>query len=363
MISVSLCMIVKDEEETLPRCLNSVADLVDELVIVDTGSTDGTPEVIRSFGGQVYQFEWIDDFAAARNYAFSQATQDYILWLDADDVLLEKDRAEFLKLKESLDPGVDSVTMAYNLSEDEFGNVTFSLRRNRLVKRERQFRWIGPVHEYLEVAGNIYNSSVSVTHRRKANRESSDRNLRIYERRQAAGEVFSPRDQYYFGNELKDHGRYRQAIRQYELFLLGNQGWIEDNITACGRLADCYHELGDEQSSFESSLRSLEYDAPRPEFCCRIGFHFLRKHKYEAAAFWYKLATEIQLPVNHMAFQQAAYTTWLPHLQLCVCYDRMGDKERAYRHNEIALEYRPNDPVMLGNREYFLKERERRDGA
>jgi glycosyltransferase involved in cell wall biosynthesis len=162
--SISLCMIVKNEEDTLARCLSSVVNFVDEIIIVDTGSTDRTKEIARPFTSDIYDFAWIDDFAAARNYAFSQATMEYILWLDADDFLREKDRSNLAKLKHTLDPSVDSVTMEYHLDHDEYGNVTVKNRRNRLVKRSNSFRWIGRVHEYLEVWGHIINSDVAVTH-------------------------------------------------------------------------------------------------------------------------------------------------------------------------------------------------------
>lgn len=353
MITISLCMIVKDEEEIIGRCLDTVADLVDEFIIVDTGSTDKTQAIIERYTDNKHTFEWVDDFGAARNYAFDQATKDYILWLDADDVLKQEDRDKLLALKQTLDPSIDSVTMLYNLSEDEFGNVTFSLRRNRLVKRERHFRWIGQVHEYLQVNGNILNSDIAVTHRSTNNERDSDRNLKIYEKRVAAGEQLSPRDLYYFANELKDHAQYTKAIQYYESFLATGQGWIEDNISTCGKLADCYHALGDSQMELESSLRSLQYDLPRAEFCCRIGYHFLNTHNYNSAIAWYKMATELKLPDNHLGFVNPACSTWLPHLQLSVCYDRIGQYELACQHNEIALQYRPEDPRMLGNRAYF----------
>ncbi len=348
-------MIVKNEQAVIARCLDSVADLMDELILVDTGSTDETPAILGRYADRVYSFDWVDDFAAARNYAFAQATGDYIFWLDADDVLLEEDREKLRALKEQLDPKVDSVTMLYHLGEDEYGNVTFSLRRNRLVKRARGFRWIGAVHEYLEVGGRIVHSDIAVKHRSLEPERDSDRNLRIYETRYARGEEFSPRDLYYYANELKDHGLPRRAIRFYEAFLMTRKGWVEDSISACGKLADCYHSLGNAQLEREASLRSLEYGAPRPEFCCRIGHSFLTEQQYEAAVFWYKLATEIKLPEDHLAFVNPACSTWLPHLQLCVCYDRLGRHELAWQHNELALNFRPNDPIMLGNREYLTK--------
>ena len=104
MISISLCMIVKNEESVIGRCLESVKDIVDEIIIVDTGSTDNTKEIIKTFTDKIYDFEWIDNFSAARNYSYSKASMEYILWLDADDVILEEDRIKFKELKMSLDP-------------------------------------------------------------------------------------------------------------------------------------------------------------------------------------------------------------------------------------------------------------------
>ena len=92
MVTISLCMIVRDEEDVLGRCLESVRDLVDEIIIVDTGSKDRTKEIAAQFEARLFDFVWVDDFAAARNAAFAQASCDYCLWLDADDVLLEAEK-------------------------------------------------------------------------------------------------------------------------------------------------------------------------------------------------------------------------------------------------------------------------------
>jgi glycosyltransferase involved in cell wall biosynthesis len=353
VITISLCMIVKNEEQLLARCLHTVHSLVDEIIVVDTGSTDRTREIAAQFTERIYDFEWVDDFAAARNYAFAQATKDYILWLDADDILKEADQAKLRALKENLPPTTDSVSMLYHLSEDEYGNVTFSMRRNRLVRRSMSFRWIGAVHEYLEVFGTVISSDAAVTHRSASEDHASTRNLDIYERRLAAGETFSPRDLYYYANELKDHRQYRKASSFYERFLDGGQGWIEDNIAACGKLADCYHELGDKQRQLEATLRAFGYGSPRAEFCCRLGYRKMEEADWRAAITWYSLATELPPPADSWGFVNPTFSTWLPHLQLAVCYDRVGEHDLAERHNELALAYRPGDERMLANRRYF----------
>lgn len=97
------------------RLLESTAHLVDEIIVLDTGSQDRTKEVAAKYGAKVFDFDWIDDFSAARNEAFAKATQEYILWLDADDVLLPEDQEKFLELKRTLAPNVDYVSMLYNL--------------------------------------------------------------------------------------------------------------------------------------------------------------------------------------------------------------------------------------------------------
>ena len=83
MVSVSLCMIVKNEEEVLGRCLDSVAGFPDEILVADTGSTDGTKAAAMERGARVFDFPWRDDFAAARNFSFSQGRGTYLFWMDA----------------------------------------------------------------------------------------------------------------------------------------------------------------------------------------------------------------------------------------------------------------------------------------
>ncbi|CAA7600344.1 Glycosyltransferase 2-like [Acididesulfobacillus acetoxydans] len=350
-ITLSLCLIVRNEEETLGHCLDSIRDLVDEIILVDTGSTDRTKEIGQKYTDKIFDFAWVDDFAQARNFSFSQATQDYILWLDADDILAAPDREKFAVLKKTLDPSTDVVNMPYLLAFDQFGQVSFSLRRNRLVKRSRNFRWVGAVHEYLEVGGRILNSDICVTHKGKPERDSA-RNLRIFESRLARGEEFSPRDLYYYANELYEQKLFNRAVEFYQKFLATDQGWVEDRIAACGRLADCFQSLNEKDKALQSLFKSFAYDVPRAEACCRLGHQFLQTGNYAQAVFWYKLATQLKVPDGWGPRIEACWT-WLPHLQLCVCYDRLGQYELAYAHNEIARTYRPEDPQVLHNKKYL----------
>ncbi|GGA75946.1 glycosyltransferase [Ornithinibacillus halotolerans] len=349
MVSISLCMIVKNEEEVLARCLDTVKDIVDEINIVDTGSTDSTVEIAKRYTDRVFFFEWIGNFAAARNESFKYATKDYILYLDADDVLLEEDQEKLKKLKETLDPTVDSVSMYYNAGLDEFGNVTLQYRRNRLVKRSRNFVWKGDCHQYLEVHGKIINSDIAVTH--KKIRHSVGRNLDIYKNKIARGDEFTPRDYFYYGNELRENELYKEAIESYKKNIQMAEGWIEDKVYACINKADCYRKLGEMEEELASLFESFKFSkTPRPEICSRIGYYFQRKREYQSAIFWYDLATKLENDFNKWSFTYPAYSTWYPHLQMCVCYYNLQDFEKSYYHNEEARKYRPDDEKIIFNK-------------
>ena len=111
MATISLCMIVKNEEAVLARCLDSIADLMDEIIIVDTGSTDHTKEIAAKYTSQIYDFKWTSDFSAARNFSFSKANMDYIYAADADEVLDDFNHERFLRLKNALLPEIEIVQM------------------------------------------------------------------------------------------------------------------------------------------------------------------------------------------------------------------------------------------------------------
>ncbi len=357
MVSISLCMIVKDEEEVLARCLESVRDLVEEIIVVDTGSSDRTAEIARRYTPHVLSFPWIDDFSAARNFAFSQGTSDYLMWLDADDVVLDKDRTAFRALKETLAPDVDVVMMKYNLAFDAAGEPTFSNYRERLVRKDAKLRWTGPVHEVLPIVGKvIYVPHVAVTHR-KLKPSDPMRNLNIMEKYIAAGGKLDPRQTFYYARELSDNRRNEQAIEVFEGFLDSGQGWVENQIEACRGLALCYFRLSQNEKGLDALLKSLRYDTPRAELCCDLGGYFLERNRLPQAVFWYEQARGIKPMPERGGFLLLDCYGYLPCIQLCLCYHRMGLEEKAVEMNELAGSFKPSDRAVAYNRAYFLKKR------
>ena len=145
-MTISCCMIVKNEEKMLPACLASLQGIADELIVVDTGSEDRTREIAASFGARVSEFTWVDDFSAARNYAFSLATGEYIYSADADEVIDEENRARFLELKRALAQGdieADIVQMYYcgQLKQRTVYNFDRELRPKLFRRLIQYFYW------------------------------------------------------------------------------------------------------------------------------------------------------------------------------------------------------------------------------
>ena len=352
MISISLCMIVKNEELVLGRCLDSVKNLMDEIIIVDTGSTDKTKEIASLYTNKIYDFPWINDFAAARNFSFSKATKDYIMWLDADDVLLYEDNKKLQQLKENLDTSVDMVIMRYNMSFDKDDKPIYSFNRERLLKRSCNYTWSGQVHETIDYFGNIIYSSIGVSHK-KIKETPIDRNLKIYEYILSQGKKLQPREEFYYGRELMYNNRFDDAIEVLTFFINSSFGFVENKISACKDLAFCYFSQNKNLEGLLSLFRSFQFDEPRAEICCDIGYYFLEKEEYTKAIFWYKLALTRTFDEKSSAFQIIDCYNYIPYLQLCVCYDKIGNYQKAFEYNELAGSIKPYDESYLYNKEYF----------
>lgn len=348
----SLCMIVKNEEKVLARCLESVQGVFDEIVICDTGSTDNTKEIAGQFTDKIFDFKWCDDFSKARNFAFSKSSGDYNMWLDADDVLTKENRRKLLEFKENMSPDIDAVMMPYCTAFDESGNPTFSFYRERIVKNNGSFLFGGRVHEAIAVSGNVVYSDIEV-HHKSVKEDYSKRNLLIYEKQLADGESFTLRDKFYYGRELYYHKNYDKCREILADFISG-EGWAENKIEACKILAYSYLDEGRTDKAVSALTDSFLYDAPRAEICCELGYIFIKKEMYSTAAFWFKTALDCKKSTNGAFVSEDCYG-FIPAIELAVCYDKLGDIKTAEYYNELAGTFKPDAPSYLYNKQYFNK--------
>ncbi|SHK10594.1 Glycosyltransferase involved in cell wall bisynthesis [Clostridium cavendishii DSM 21758] len=222
--TISLCMIVKNEEEYLAKCLNSIKDLVDEIIIVDTGSKDKTVKIAKKFGSKVYHFKWNNNFSEARNISLGYATKDWILILDADDEFSEEARVNFKKL---LNGKLDEKaiyyfeTLSYCGRSVEEGTVVTNLNP-RLFKNKRGIHYEGEVHNQLIYTSQEYNvveDSIKIHHygyldKRIISQDKRNRNIKILK------EQIKNNPKNYFayfnlGNEYSSLNEFKSALECY----------------------------------------------------------------------------------------------------------------------------------------------------
>jgi tetratricopeptide (TPR) repeat protein len=224
---LSLCMIVKNERAHLARCLTSVRTLVDEIVIVDTGSTDGTQQIARDAGARLIEVPWENDFSRARNASLAAARGQWILVLDADEYLLEKDRTAIAELLRTHAAAIKAPSVAFNLlqkSTSDNGATGMLVSMARLFPNRPEIRYEWPIHEQVSTSIlrhgiPLRETSIEIMHTGYAeptrNREKQRRNLAILEAQAAAGKDVYPLTYFLIGGTHLDLENYDPALHAY----------------------------------------------------------------------------------------------------------------------------------------------------
>lgn len=297
MITISLCMIVKNEEKNLERCLKSYAPLMDEIIVVDTGSTDKTKEIASRFTDKIYDFKWVDDFSAARNFSFEKATCDYIFSADADEVLDEENREQFAILKQVLDEEIEIVQMYYG---NQFQNGTIynydCELRPKLFKRLRNFTWIEPIHETIRTLPVVFDSDIVITH--MPEESHTKRDLEAFESMVRRGERMSTRLHNIYAKELfvsGDESDFEKAIPFFESSFLDENRADDEKLEAVCVLAKAYRLLKKDAKFVKYVFSEIGICA---EICYEIGQYFYDNGEYADAMHWFLVATNTQPLLN-----------------------------------------------------------------
>lgn len=351
MKTLSLCMIVKNEEKTLARALENAHIYADEIIVVDTGSKDSTKKIAQKFTTKVYDYKWKDDFACARNYSFDKAQSRYIIWLDGDDFLPDS-TAE--KIKEwKFERGEEDVLMCtYATAYDENLKPTYQFLRERIVKNIPLLRWHDRVHEVIVPCGKVVNRHDIVIYHGKQ-KPHTNRNLKIYQAMIKEGEEFSPRSLFYYARELYYNGHFKKAIHTLKDFLKKEDAFVENKIEACLILCYCYENVHDNEKALDSLLESFRFSYPRGEVLYNIGRIFMNEKKFKQASYWFEKAIENGNELESGAFVDKLKTTLFPALDLVVCYYNLGDLNRAQHFHEVTKGLSPNDESVLHNEQFF----------
>lgn len=333
--SITLACIAKNEAENVKRLFDSVSGCVDEIVLTDTGSTDGTAELASSLGATVKNFTWIDDFGAARNFSFEGIKTDYVMWLDLDDVL---ERPEGFKLfRDNVMGLADFWIASYHYASDPKGRPLCTFARERVFRTNLGLQWKYPVHEgVLPGPGTRiqFTPSWAVRHMRTETDLQKDRsrNLNLFQKMKAKGPM-DPRMQYYYGKELLEAGKPVEAGATL-LDVLSQPGLeLHDRILGYQFAGFAFAQCNQMERVIDLAHCGLHLDPNRAEFYTMIGDCYLKMNRPQDAMPMYAAAKacKIQVPQGFASaiFHHEDLYTAYPRNQIARIHANLGDLDGA----------------------------------
>ncbi|MDP9699864.1 glycosyltransferase involved in cell wall biosynthesis [Paenibacillus intestini] len=337
--TVSLCMIVKNEEQVLNRCLDSVKDLVDEIIIVDTGSTDNTLQIARKYTDKIYFFEWIDDFSAARNESLKYATSDYILVLDAD---------EYLEVKGDMQKELETNHDYYLLkirNEISLGR-NFTFTAIRLFKNDISLKYENRLHEHLTILNGtreytMGESECAISHDgytddRMLDKDKQKRNLPLMEL-----EVEENPTAYNLYNMGKTYFGMQEYDKAVEFFkkaypLSRDRLFLPELLT---KLAYALAENNNKEDALAILTDAVVLFQKETEMRFILGMIY---HKFE----YYREAERCFIECIELGDQGSLVTEgsggYMAHMRLSELYAEIGQLESSLREVEVVLELKKN---------------------
>lgn len=342
MQTVSLAMIVRDEEANLTDCLNSVKDEVDEIVIVDTGSTDQTPRIARQFTDKWYRYDWSGDFSAARNFAIDQCTGQWILCLDADEELDSRDGG----IRQLISNAADAELFCLPLftcaatEYERFGVI-------RLFRNAAEYRFIGKIHEQIVITKAqvvaVADAPV-IWHKVMPHRKRNKKRYRNLQMLQQA--LKSDSDNYYLhyymGVEWLGLGRCERALPHFQEAVAHiSAERLLFRGPAVRYMVECLKLLGRRNEAFEVCQTECTLSPDYTDIFFDAGAILEEQDEFKKAIDYFHKA--IQLGNPPLLFYHSRGTeSYLAFYHAGFCYEKTGDYEAAENYYWQALRTNPS---------------------
>jgi glycosyltransferase involved in cell wall biosynthesis len=365
--TLALCIIVKDEAATIEQCLAGALGVCNEIHVVDTGSTDETLlilEALQEFHPelQIHHFKWIDDFSAAREFSFSKATTDWLIWWDADDVVSPTELRD-AKAKLATIGDANVVMLPYNYNQDELGNCLCLLKRERFIRRDATIhaggfgKWHGGIHEAFRVPDlrAVHWDTPCIIHRRQDSVKGSsfDRNIAILEREYAEFGDSDLRVLLHLGSEYRRVGRHEEAVEFLMKFAEKAQ-FIEEKYWATHRAAQCCGDMQRWPDSFDLALQGITINPSWPDSWIVGGYALYHQRQFDQAIRWLETGLKLDPPTYHLYTNPLEYSMQ-PHQILQAAYAERGRFADALASCQKVLAIRP-DPASEFNATIFQGE-------
>jgi glycosyltransferase involved in cell wall biosynthesis/tetratricopeptide (TPR) repeat protein len=355
---ISLTMIVRNEEKNLGSALASVAGLFDEIVVVDTGSTDRTPEIAREFGARLSDFVWVDDFAAARNAALARAKGNYAFWLDADDVMDQPQRERLQELLAGLNRHEQAAyVIRCSCDPDHNGNGGQTVVDHiRLFPLREDIRWTYRVHEQILPALRRTNipvrwTDITVRHTGYTDPELRERKLQRDSKilmEELAERPDDPFVSFNLGSIAVERHDWRRALGHLRQSL--SRSAPTDSITRklFALIARCHQVLGDLNGALAVCSEGLSLDPNDAELLFRKAVvHRSAGQPAEAESCWRKILT-LKRPEQFCSVDQGIYGH-LTLRNLAVLAEQRGDRAGASGLWRSVLEESPGDSEAIAH--------------
>lgn len=356
-MKISLCMIARDEERNLAACLDSFGGIVDEVCVLDTGSTDSTVQLARERGAQVESYPWSDDFAAARNASLAMATGDWILVVDADEVLADPDARAKLEAFAERFKGTDAAPCGRVSMRNEEGAGAFDLVSiTRFLPRRGDLEFRGRVHEQIHCHGvpaPAEETGVEISHRGylpEVIREHSkvDRNRQLLLRAIAD----SPDDGYLWyqlGQTLAVGGEPRHALDAFERALERCPDDAPWGPPCLERAGYCLRELDRSKQALALLGEVEEVLGSRSDTCFLIALLSMDTGDLERAEAGFRRCMELDPALPGPTQTNPSTRTFAPAHNLGVLFEVVGRTEEAREAYGRALAFNPeHDPSRAG---------------
>ena len=360
--TISLCMITKNEEHFLPQCLESVKGIVDEIIIVDTGSTDKTIEIAKEYGAKVYNFPWENNFSQARNEFLKYVTSDWILVLDADEVLAPESKnnlKELIKLPVLQLTGYQVKIRNYTQENSEMDSVEHYTMR--IFPNSPKLRYTGVIHEQMEhVEGKnkldkLITNDIIILHygyERKlmTERGKSDRNLEMLEHA-IQEEKENPFHYFNLGLTYKVAGKLEESLEalQTSIKMCKDKEQFPTYISATySYLLSVLDELLRFEEAIEVAKEAEKFTYNNGDYWINLGTAYTATGEYDKAVEAYKKASSLRTEEFTSLVYDKGATTWKPYAGLGNVYLFQKDLNKAFSYWKRALkEYPQNKPLLL----------------
>ena len=349
-MSVSLCLIVKDEEGNLKKCLASFRSVCDEIIVVDTGSKDTTKQIAKRCGAKVFDYKWRDDFSAARNFAISKATKKWIMMVDADDVIKKSPLRKIKMVLKTIPTATKVVFLPYIYTQTDVqkGQTAWL---PRLWRRSMNLKYVFPIHEYLDLSKVNFKSITKVNApivHRKLNqdyRPGLKRNLKILIPA-IKKKTDDLRILYYLVHDHRHLGKFKEALHWCEKYF---EAKPKDSIHL-GKVFTmqgmCYLGLNKPSMAQFSFLLAIGANPLLIEPYLELGDLHYRQKRYEEAIHMYRLAETCNVPPRMDAFFNQAVYDYSAERKLAYILAMVGKNNEALRYAQKVLKFTPNDAKL-----------------